>query len=208
MRCLSRKLAKSLKIWRYIHIYLRQIENQNSFLRENHKLIEKFIITLYDKIEKNEEEISINIIDNYFLFFKFSNIEKIKQTVQSHYVPIWIKPLDQQEQKYMDKKVLLVIQNIDGISFIKKIAYKIEMELTLVLYVIHSLLMVEAICLIDIFQFDNIYKATSELKKSQHGLVDEFNDFCIVNQSLERDKIINEICSKLVNFLIISRMKR
>jgi len=154
---------------------------------------------LYEKIERNEEEISIKIADNNLLFFKFYNLDKIKEDVQSHLVPVWIKPIDHQEQKYMDKKVLLVIQNIDGISFVKKIAYKTELDLNFVMHVVHSLLMVDTICLIDIFQFSNIYRATPELIKNQNNLLDEFLEFSLINQSVERDKSIQEICSHVVN---------
>lgn len=99
----------------------------------------------------------------------------------------------------MDKKVLLVIQNIDGISFVKKIAYKTELDLNFVMYIVHSLIMVGTICLIDIFQFSNIYRATPELIKNQNNLVEEFLEFSLINQSVERDKSIQEICFHFVN---------
>lgn len=170
-------------------------------MKGNHKLIENFIITLYEKIERNEEEISIKIVENNFLFFKFYNLDQIKEEVQSHLVPIWIKPLDPQEQKYMDRKVLLVIQNIDGISFLKKIAFKTELDLNFVIYIIHSLIMVDTICLIDIFQFNNIYRATPELIRNQNNLLDEFLEFSLINHSVERDKSIQQICSHFVIYI-------
>ena len=130
------------------------------------------------------------------------DIEKVKQEVQPHDVPIWSKPIDPQELKYMDKKVNLVIQNIDGVAFIKKIAYKIELDINFVIYVIHNLIMIDSVFLIDIFQFNNIYRATQEMKNCKNVIADEFNDFCVINQSHEKSKNTHEICSHYVKLFI------
>lgn len=123
--------------------------------------------------------------DKFFFFFKFIDFSKAKTEVLPYQVPVWIKYIDFKDLKYFENSVKLIIEQIDGISHVKKIAATLEYEINYVIFVLYNLILVNGVILVDIFQFSNIYRATSNLKKFyQVNLLEEFQNFCKINLSL------------------------
>ena len=86
------------------------------------------------------------------------------------------------ELQYLDEKAIKVIQNINGISYIKKIAEETSLETEEVIFVCKNLFYIEMISFIDIFSFDNIYRANKQLLElSRIEVNSEFAHFYNIN---------------------------
>lgn len=100
----------------------------------------------------------------FFFHFKYLDFSKAKTQVLPYLVPVWIKSIDKEDLKGFEAIVKLVIENIDGLSFVKKIASRSELDLNYVIYVVYNLLLMDCVVLVDVFQFSNIYRANINMK--------------------------------------------
>jgi hypothetical protein len=156
-------------------------------MKNNKETIKNFINKLYESIWKNEEVIYINIdsnelVNRYSFFFKYIDFSKAKNEIMSHHVPVWLKLIDEKDYLYYETTVKSVIEEIDGLTHVKKIANKLEMDIKFVIFVLHNLALVNSITFVDIFQFTNIYRSTKNLKSIyQDDFVNEFINFCDIN---------------------------
>ena len=115
--------------------------------------------------------------------FRYIDFTHIKINIENYYVPIWIKELDKEEENKLDAINLRIINNINGINSVDKIAQNVSEGLDLVKYALSSLYIIRGISFIDIFHESNIYKPTNELKKLKvEGLLEKFKKFCIINK--------------------------
>jgi hypothetical protein len=97
--------------------------------------------------------------------------------------------------------VKAIIEEIDGLSYVKKIANKLEMDIKRVTYVLYNLALVNSIAFVDIFQFSNKYRACSFLKQLYYeDFINEFCSFCELNLSLFNNrakyKPILDVCQE------------
>ena len=121
------------------------------------------------------------IINFNFRYINFNN-EKIK--IEDYFVPIWIKELNKDEINMLDELVLMIIKKINGVNPVKMIQKSLSIEAKTVKYILNSLYCIGAISFVDIFQFSNIYKPTSELKKFQiKGILKKFKNFQKLNEN-------------------------
>ena len=163
-------------------------------MKNNKHIIQKFLDSLYEDMTSGKEVITISVnldLDNKLNFyFKYIDYTNYKTEILSYQVPIWLKNVDNNDVFYFENSVKAVLEEIDGISHIKKIANKLELDIKFVIYIMANLLLVNSITLVDIFQFTNIYKATNLLKSfyNYHGLLNEFNEFCEINFSMFNNK--------------------
>jgi hypothetical protein len=133
----------------------------------------------YDSLERKK----------FFFHFKYLDFSKAKTQVLPYLVPVWIKAIEKEDLKNFENIVKLVVENIDGLSFVKKIASRCELELNYVMYVLYNLLLMDCIALVDVFQFSNIYRANSNMKAftANKTLKDEFKNFCYLNLSFGKN---------------------
>ena len=125
--------------------------------------------------------------------FRYIDFNNIKIKIENYFVPIWIKELDNKEIKKLDTINLKIINNINGINSVHKIAKNVSDELDLVKYALSSLYIIRGITFIDIFQDSNIYKPTTELKKLKiEGLLEKFQKFCKMNKDDSQNDKNNE----------------
>jgi hypothetical protein len=161
-------------------------------MKENKATIKDFIDKLYASIKRNEEVISINIhthsdelLNRFGFLFKYIDFSNAKIEILPYQVPIWVKAIDEKDIHFYESNVKAIIEEIDGLSYVKKIANKLEMDIKLVTYVLYNLALVNSIAFVDIFQFSNKYRACSTLKQLYYeDFINEFNSFCELNLSL------------------------
>ena len=72
-------------------------------------------------------------LENFYFFFKFIDFSKAKVEILPHQVPVWLKYIDEKDMMYFENSVKIIIQQIDGISYVKKIASKLDLELSYVI---------------------------------------------------------------------------
>ena len=144
----------------------------------------------YNFIETHKKQKIKKRINFSFRYIDFNNI-KIK--IENYFVPIWIKELDNEEIKKLDTINLKIINNINGINSVHKIAKNVSDELDLVKYALSSLYIIRGITFIDIFQDSNIYKPTTELKKLKiEGILEKFQKFFKMNKDDNQNEKNNE----------------
>ena len=86
----------------------------------------------------------------------------------------------------LDELVMKIINEINGINPVKMIQKSLSIEFKTVKYILNSLYIIGAISFVDIFQFSNIYKPTSELKKFKiEGILEKFKNFAKLNKKIE-----------------------
>lgn len=159
-----------------------QISKQNLSLKYSHSSSKEMLKSEYfsNSFEIPKKQKIKKRINFSFRYIDFNNI-KIK--IENYFVPIWIKELDKEEIKKLDTINLKIINNINGINSVHKIAKNVSDELDLVKYALSSLYIIRGITFIDIFQDSNIYKPTIELKKLKiEGLLEKFHKFCKMNK--------------------------
>lgn len=176
-----------------------EIDAKYEFIKNNRNIINTFFEKLYQSLIKKEQVISIYIdmkkiseeveedlvMDNFYFFFKFIDFSKAKEEVLPYQVPVWLKYIDEKDEMYFENSVKAIVEQIDGLSHVKKIAAKLEYDIHYVTYIIYNLYLSDCITLIDIFQYVNIYKATSNLKNFYNkSFLNEFQNFCNINLNL------------------------
>ncbi len=119
----------------------------------------------------------------FFFNFKYLDFSKAKTQILPFLVPVWTKAIVKEDLREFESIVKLVIDNIDGISFVKKIALKCDLELNYVIYILYNLILMDCICLVDVFQFSNIYRGNINMRDFaiDNTLKEEFKNFCILN---------------------------
>lgn len=124
-----------------------------------------------------------NLINAEFTF-KFLDLCNSNIEVGDHMVPVLINYISNEDYKYYDMKIKTLIQYIDGISFIKKIASCCEMDLKYVKFIIYNLYLNKIVTLVDIFQFSNIYQCTPKIFEyyQTDELYVEFEGFYYLNK--------------------------
>lgn len=161
-----------------------EIEGEFDFIRNNRNIIESFMVKLFKSIKEGDELISIHFkegIEFHFLF-KYSDFSQSKTQFDFYKVPIWIKQIDSKDIIYYDKIIKKIIEAIDGILTIHHIANKCELNIEFVKLIIHNLIIIKAISIVDLFQFNNIYRSTSKMRDVDKGeLMREFSDFVQLN---------------------------
>ena len=124
--------------------------------------------------------------------FRYIDFNNIKIKIENYFVPIWIKELDKEELKKLDTVNMKIINNINGINSIHKIAQNVSTSLDLVKYALSSLYIIRGITFIDIYNESNIYKPTTKLKDIKiEGILEKFKQFCKMNKNenqIEEDK--------------------
>lgn len=194
---LLKKVAKTLEVI--------EIDAEYGFIKKNRNIIFDFFEKLYKSLKAKEDVISIYLdlkhsmsLENFYFFFKFIDFSKAKVEILPHQVPVWLKYIDEKDMMYFENSVKIIIQQIDGISYVKKIASKLDLELSYVIYILYNLYLTDCIALVDIFQFANIYRATSTLKNfysCPKNFSFDFKKFCDINLNLfdNRLKHLNEM---------------
>jgi hypothetical protein len=162
-------------------------------MKNNIKIIQTFLDSLYADMTSEKEVITISINlefeNNLNFYFKYIDYTNYKTEILNYQVPVWLKNVDNSDIFYFENSVKSVLEEIDGISHVKKIANKLDLDIKFVIYIIANLLLVNCIALVDIFQFTNIYKATSYLKNYfKLNLLNEFNEFCDINLSMFKNR--------------------
>lgn len=180
-----------------------EIDAEYEFMKKNRSLIFQFIDKLHYSLVEKHQTISIFIdekflifpndkkpIDNFSFFFKFIDFSKAKNEILPHQVPVWIRYIEDNDLKYFENGVKRVIQEIDGVSYVKKIASRMKYDINFIIFVIYNLTISDCISMVDIFQFTNIYKATSLLKTYySKTFCHEFMNFCKINVNLFNNRI-------------------
>src|SRR5436190_2155590 len=104
-------------------------------MKNNKSTIISFLDQLYETIKKNEEIIYINIntdsqvLNRYTFFFKYIDFSKAKVEIMPYNVPVWLKIIDEKDSLYYDMSVKAVIEEIDGLTHVKKIANKLDIDI-------------------------------------------------------------------------------
>ena len=115
--------------------------------------------------------------------FRYIDFAHIKINIKNFYVPIWIKELDKEELTKLDNINLYIINKINGVNSVSKISKILSIGIDLVKYALSSLYIIGGITFIDLFQYSNIYKPTTELKKiTIDGILQKFKKFCKMNK--------------------------
>lgn len=175
-----------------------EIDAEYDFIKNNRVVINNFFDKLYEFLRDKQETIYINMDTqefskskiNFYFYFKFIDFSKVKAEIYPHKVPIWIKFIDDQDMLYFEASVKMVLEQIDGISYVKKIASKLDFELSYVIYIFYNLYISDCITFVDIFQYMNIYKATSNLRQLYNQpIYEEFKNFCCINLNLFDNKL-------------------
>lgn len=144
--------------------------------------IEIISINISDNTSYNNND--EKLMDNFYFFFKYIDFSKAKNEVLPYQVPIWIKLIDVNELKYFENSVKAIIEQIDGLTHVKKIASKLDLDIKYVIFILYNLVLVDSITLVDIFQFSNIYRATCALKSYyREDIIEDFLNFCNINLS-------------------------
>lgn len=118
--------------------------------------------------------------------YKFLEICNVNLDVKDHLVPVFINFISVEDYKYYDISVRNVIESIDGVSFIKKIANNCHTELRFVKFVIYNLILNKVVSLVDIFQFNNIYRCSYRIFDyyNSEALLSEFIGFYQLNNTI------------------------
>lgn len=200
---LLKKIAKTFEM---LEVYKKfkmqcQIESGYDFIKKNRNIILHFLKQLWDNFESKQEIISICLdtqnqlvhsSEKFHFYFKYINFSKAKEEILIYQVPVWIKCISDNDLKYFESNIKNIIENIDGLSHVKKIASNLCIDINYVVYIIYNLLNIKCITMVDIFQFTNIYRATPFLKttinnnnnNSNKSLSEEFKNFCEMNYKL------------------------
>jgi hypothetical protein len=180
-----------------------EIDAEYEFMKNNRNLIFQFIDKLYSSLIEKQQIISICLdenslifpndkkpINNFSFFFKFIDFSKAKSEVLPFQVPVWIRYIDDEDLKYFENGIKSVIEEIDGVSYVKKIASRTKYEINFIIFVIYNLIISDCVSMVDIFQFTNIYKATALLKTYyRKNFCDEFINFCKINLNLFNNRM-------------------
>jgi hypothetical protein len=184
---LLKKIAKTFESIEVSYSLLK-IDSGYDYMKPNREIINTFLNKLYQSILNKEETIFINInncnqaLNRYSFFFKFIDFSKAKNEILPYHVPVWLKLIDENDSQYYENSVKSVIEEIDGLTHVKKIANKLDIDIKFVTYVLYNLSLVNSIAFVDIFQFTNIYRATKNLKDFyKEEFVEEFFNFCEIN---------------------------
>ena len=96
---------------------------------------------------------------------------------------------------YQRKIILEVVNTIDGVSHVSKIASICKLSVAYVSYIIYNLFLKNFVTLVDIFDFENIYRATSKLKDvhSNKNFLEEFDTFYAANSKVYKIEKISTI---------------
>jgi hypothetical protein len=155
----------------------------NLQLEKSYNSTKEIFMPEYQKSSFNEINKKPKIKKRINFSFRYIDFNNIKIKIENYFVPIWIKELDNKEIKKLDTINLKIINNINGINSVHKIAKNVSDELDLVKYALSSLYIIRGITFIDIFHDSNIYKPTTELKKLKiEGLLTKFQKFCKMNK--------------------------
>jgi hypothetical protein len=129
----------------------------------------------------NSKNIKVKKIINFS--FRYIDFAHIKINIKNFYVPVWIKELDKEELTKLDNINLYIINKINGVNSVSRISKILSIGIDLVKYALSSLYIIGGITFIDLFQYSNIYKPTTELKKiAIEGLLQKFKKFCKMNK--------------------------
>jgi len=138
----------------------------------------------------------------FFFHFKYMDFSKAKTHVLPFVVPVWIKLIDKEDLNNYDNLVRIIIENIDGIAYVKKIASRCDMEMNYVIYILYNLLLMDCIVLVDIFQFSNIYRANINMKIFTNvALKEEFRSFCSLNLDFSNNFKAHKAIFEIYNYL-------
>lgn len=191
---------------------IKNLENEDLISKKNlsqsNSNMYNYNNKLHNTVNLNENTLS-NIIDKEYYFysefnFKLLDVKYVDLRVKEYLVPVFISYLPYNEWKYYDFSIASIIKKINGIYHIKKIADIIGLSTKYVKYIIFNLLINKSVCLIDIFQFSNIYNHSDillDFYNNKLKLLKEFKLFYLINKL--HNHVISEI-SSLNNIDIIN----
>lgn len=140
--------------------------------------------------------------ENFSFYFKYLDFSKAKIQIYQYQVPIWIKQIHRDDLNNFEFSVKKVIENIDGITYVKKIALNCDLSLDYVIYILYNLILTDFIAIVDIFQFSNIYRANPNMKQfSTIAIKEEFIKFCRANVENKKNY---EIHKNLFDFYYVN----
>lgn len=170
-----------------------EIDSNFSFMRKNVDDISLFFENIYESAKK-DNTINVNIKKgNINIEFFFEYFQNELSEIKSYLVPIWVKKYIIEDKKFINNGIEAIIQNINCENNLKQIVKNCDLSLNFVKCILDNLRQKGFISFIDIFRFDNIYRANKELVIiNKDNLLKEFNEFCELNQNNKIEKNLNE----------------
>lgn len=131
--------------------------------------------------------------------FKMYDLSNTNFEIKDYLVPMYINKISSDDYFYFNHLTRKVLDNIDGIAFIKKIAIKSNVSVIFVRNVIFNLLILKVITLVDIFQYSNTYRHSKYILNfyNNEELLNEFKVFYFLNR---KDKDILSILHNSNNY--------
>eukprot|EP01027_Heterolobosea_sp_BB2_P017742 GEZU01025110.1.p1 GENE.GEZU01025110.1~~GEZU01025110.1.p1 ORF type:complete len:347 (+),score=66.30 GEZU01025110.1:73-1113(+) len=157
---------------RKLAFLVRSLEKESEFLfrPESKKQLKTILPQIFNDLNNTGECIipvdSANTI-HLKLFSKFVDPPE----VQAHQVPVRIRDLDELITEDWDLTLQQIVPYIDGVNYVKKIAVEADVSIELVKRCLQHLMFYECITMIDIFQYNNMYAVTENIRsvfQSEH----------------------------------------
>lgn len=162
----SMRLAMYEPILRKLASCLETLERESNLLiSEETKLrVQEMVKKIYyDLNEKGETSINVDRANTINL--KLYPILYSPPSVEDHQVPVRIVPnLEKFISSEWDLAAQKILPHIDGVAYIRRIAEKADCSVDLVRKCVQHLVYYQAVTLIDIFQYSNMYAATSNIR--------------------------------------------
>jgi hypothetical protein len=159
---------------------LRSFEHEESFLSEPKIDLSAILNQIHvDLNQKNETFINVNEI--YSIYLKlFNTVLNDDVEVLNCHVPIQIRDLSKLvTQINVGMTILKIIPWINGVNSVKKISKSSNIEFSIVKTCLIQLLHYEAIFLIDIFQYNNVYQIVGREKLNELFRSTKFQGECL-----------------------------
>ncbi|KAJ3276116.1 Nitrogen permease regulator 2 [Terramyces sp. JEL0728] len=145
---------------------LRALEVESEFLSnpETKAMLPNVITQIMEDLNAYHEcQISVN--DANRIDLKLFPVHDDPPPVHEYHVPILTMDLTKYVDRHWDLTMRRILEFVNGVNTVHKIAYKADVDITYVRIAIQHLLYFGCAKLIDIFQFGNIYATTSGINK-------------------------------------------
>lgn len=156
------------------------VPNLSTFTQDHGSLpLPEMMKLVYDSLNK-DYACKVNIDPANTIFIRLYPLMKDPDIVMLHHVPVPIHPSssfkeyieertlwDERDDldRSMDMGMKKILPFIDGVSYVKKIAFQADMDVDLVIKAIKHLLYYGHVGLTDIFQYSNKYMVTPGIQK-------------------------------------------
>lgn len=184
----SSSLQMFKPIVRKVGLFAKKLETQSSFLSDPtnkirlQQTIKKIKANLNERqghfghflipktrTANRSEATAASSPQMFFLKLFPDQHRRFTDQVAAHHVPVLTRRPEEVKAALRRTRVSLVLKRIlpmmDGCRFAKQIAIDMDVQLDCVLHALRQLLYYGCICIVDMFQYTNIYRVTSRIKE-------------------------------------------